>query len=160
MRGLFLTSVVSKTRKNKNRKDIQSSPFQCGGKKGVAVADHTLVLLEMINRNRYLGNDKYLVFIDMTKCFDKLWLEDGILELLRAGLDVTDARIILEMNRRARAVVETPVGNTEEITLENVCKQGTIFAVQIGCLTMERVNGIRSRAVTNFGPDLSIESLT
>ena len=25
---------------------------------------------------------------------------------------------------------------------------------------MERVNGIRSRAVTNFGPDLSIESLT
>ena len=161
-RGLFLTSVVSKAKEKtiKNRNDIQSSPFQCGGKKGVAVADHTLVLLEMINRNRYLGSDTYLVFIDMTKCFDKLWLEDGVLELWRAGLDATDARIILEMNRKARAVIETPVGKTEEIVLDNVCKQGTVFAVQIGCKTMERVNGIRTRAVTCFGPHLNIESLT
>ena len=161
-RGLFITSVVSKVKEKtmKNRNEITSSPFQCGGKKGVAPIDHTLVMLEMIKRNKYLGCDTYLVFIDMKKCFDKLWLEDGVIELWRGGMDEVDARMILEMNRRARAIIETPYGNTKEIILNKVCKQGTVFAVVIGCKVMERVNGIGERAVTCFGPRLRIESLT
>ena len=161
-RGLFITSVVSKVKEKtiRNRNTISSSIFQLGGKKGVAPVDHTLVMLEMINRNRYLGCDTYLVFVDMQKCFDKLWLEDGVLELWRSGMDATDARIILEMNKTARATLDTPVGMIDEIVLKNVCKQGTVYAVLIGCKTMERINGIGGKATTCFGPKLQIESLT
>ena len=161
-RGLFMTNVVSKLKEKtiKNRNQIYSSPYQCGGKKGVSTADHTLTVLETINRNRYLGCDTYLVFVDMVKCFDNLWLEDGILELWRAGLDTVDARMIYEMNKKAKAIIETPCGTTDEITLDKVCKQGTVFAVQIGCKTMERVNGIGGSAVTCLGPDMIIQALT
>ena len=161
-RGLFITNVVSKLKEKtiKNRNQIYSSPYQCGGKKGRSTADHTLTLLETINRNRYLGCDTYLMFVDMIKCFDKLWLEDGIIELWRAGMKAGDARMIYEMNRKAKAIIETPCGTTDEITLYNVCKQGTVFAVQIGCKTMERINGIGEAAVTCLGPGMHIQALT
>ena len=63
-RGLFITSVVSKVKEKtmKSRNEIISSPFQCGGKKGVATIDHTLVMLEMIKRNKYLGGKDFLDF--------------------------------------------------------------------------------------------------
>ena len=123
--------------------------------------DHTLTMLETINRNRFLGCDTYMVFVDMAKCFDKLWLEDGILELWRAGMDPVDARMIYEMNKIARAIIETPCGTTEEaLVLHNVCKQGTVYAVQIGCKIMERINGLGLPLVTCLGPGMVIGALT
>ena len=161
-RGLFITNVVSKLKEKtiKNRNQCQSSPYQCGGKKEVSTADHTLTVLETINRNRYLGCDTYLVFVDMTKCFDKIWLEDGIIEMWKSGMDTVDARMIYEMNKTAKAIIETPCGTTEEIVLNKVCKQGTVYAVQIACKAMERVNGIGETAVTCLGPGMYIMALT
>ena len=74
-------------------------------------------------------------------------------------MDLVDVRMVLEMNRCARTTIETPYGTTTEITLDKICKQGTVFAVDIGCRVMGRINGIGDRAVTCFGSNVEIESL-
>ena len=85
-----------------------------------------------MDRNKYLGTESYIVFIDMMKCFDKLWLEDCVLELWRAGMNPLDARIIYELNKKARAIIETPCGVTDEIPLNRVAKQGTVYEYNLG----------------------------
>ena len=164
-RGLFITNIISKIQekiikeRNSSAWELSTSPFQCGGKKGTSTIDHTLTILELINHNRYLNKETFLLFIDMEKCFDKLWLESGISELWRSGMNSHDANIIYLMNKNAKIVVETPVGETKEFNVRNTVKQGTIYGPLICSKEMELVNKINEKAVTIYSPTLEIESL-
>ena len=79
----------------------------------VSTIDHTLTMIEIVKRNLYLKKPTFIVFVDMKKYFDQLWLEDGIIELWRAGMNKTDLRIILEMNKIAKARIDTTSGMTK-----------------------------------------------
>ena len=164
-RGLFMTNIISKLKENtiKARNDVEweksSSPYQCGGKKGTSTIDHTLTVLEIIHRNTYLGKPTYLLFIDMEKCFDKLWLESGILELWRSGMNVVDANTIYEMNKSASITVDSPVGKTGIIIVENTVKQGTIYGPLVCSKEMEKVNTINAKTITYYGPRVEIETM-
>ena len=48
---------------------------QYGGKKGRSTKDNWLIMA-IIDENKKLGKDTYMIFADAEKCFDKLWLED------------------------------------------------------------------------------------
>ena len=37
-----------------------------------------MTVLAIVERNKYLNQTSYLTFADVQKCFDKLWLEDGV----------------------------------------------------------------------------------
>ena len=106
-RGLFITNLVSKLQervifeRNKKAWDQATSSFQCGGKRGTSTVDHTLTLLELINRNKYLNKETFLLFVDMEKCFDKLWLASGVVELWKSGMMAHDAHPTYCMNRIA-----------------------------------------------------------
>lgn len=161
-RGLFMTNIVGKIKEKviKARNDVAwektASTFQCGGRKGTSTIDHTLTVLEIIQRNKYLGKPTYLVFIDMEKCFDKLWLESGILELWKSGMSVVDANTIYEMNKRASITIDTPIGKTNIITVENTVKQGTIYGPRICSKEMEQINNLGRKTVTHYGPRIEI----
>ena len=83
-RGLFMTNIVGKLKekviksRNEEAWKKSASPFQCGGKKGTSTIDHTLTILETIQRQKYLNKPTYILYVE--KCFDKLCLEDGICE--------------------------------------------------------------------------------
>ena len=164
-RGLFITSVIGKVLekviklKTEEEGNINMSPFQSGGVKGRSIIDNTFAMLAIINRNKYLQRPTYCVFVDLTKCFDKLWLEDCILELERSGMHSKDTQLIYEMNRNANIVIDTPVGKTEHISIKNTVKQGTIYAVIMCGLTTSRVNSLNERVVYSYGPNVEIESL-
>ena len=164
-RGLFMTNIVSKLQekiikaRNRDKWEASTSPFQCGGKKGVSTIDHTMTVLEMIHRNKYLNKSTYLICIDMEKCFDKLWLESGVIELWKSGMNVVDANTLLNMNRKADVIVDSPVGKTNMFTVNNVVKQGTIYGPAICSKEMECVNTSCHKTVSYYGPHIEIESL-
>ena len=123
IRGLFLTNNISKVYekivKNRNAENFKEeiSEWQTGGVVNRATVDNVIIATAIIEQNVYLKNDTYLVLTDAEKCFDKLWLKDGVCELWRCGTDVRDCVMIKKLNEKANIVVKTPVGDTDPFTL-------------------------------------------
>ena len=89
-RGIFLTNIVSKVYEKvkllQNEENIcNMSRMQCAGRKNRSPLDHIITLNAIIEKQRSEKKPTYILFADAEKCFDKLWLEDGLLELHRLG---------------------------------------------------------------------------
>ena len=164
-RGLFLTNNISKVYekivKNRNHEQFCSNitEWQTGGIRCRAPIDNVMVTLAIGERNRYLNKNTYLTFTDAEKCFDKLWLEDGINELWRLGTNVRDCIMIKRMNEIARIVVKTPLGPTREFMVERIVKQGTVYGPQICISSMDKINLLGKDVVTFYGPTLPIKAV-
>ena len=164
-RGLFLTNIVSKiferVIKERNKESFmeQLSPNQTGGVSKRSGIDNLLTVLAIIERNTYLNKTTYLTFADVQKCFDSLWLEDGIKELWMCGVSVRDAITIKNLNSKAMIQIDTPVGKTKEFQVENIVKQGTVYAVDICGAVMAKVNETGHGVRTMYGPELEIGAL-
>ena len=87
-----------------------------------------------------LGTGEYLTFMDSEKCFDKLWLLDGIGDLWRCGTDVRTYIMIKVMNEKAKETVQSPAGETEPFELDNIVRQGTVYGPQICIASMDNIN--------------------
>ena len=163
-RGLFLTNIISKvyerTIKKRNQDSVKvcSSPWQMGGVQKRSPTDNQFITFSIIERNRYLNKPTYIFYADAEKCFDKMWLEDAVIELWMQGTNIRDAVMIKKMNEEARIIIHTPVGDTEEIICENIVRQGTVYGPQLCGVSMARVNGIGRDIVTMYGPNLIIRS--
>ena len=163
-RGLFLTSIVAKTYerviKERNCEKIWNgmSEMQTGGKKKRGPIDNTMVLLSVIERNKYLGKDTYVTFTDIEKCFDNIWLDDAIVDIWRNGMHVRDAIMIKKMNERAQATVITPFGETEEFEVRSTVKQGGVSSVALCCSSLDRVNKIGRKIITMYGADIEVNA--
>ena len=125
-----------------------------------ATIDVTMTMLAIIEQNRYLKRNTYLVFTDAEKCFDKLWLLDGICELWRCGTDVRDCVMIKKLNEKAEIVVKTPVGDTEPFQLFDIVRQGSVYGPQICISSMDKINLIGKDAGTYYDPDLLLKAGT
>ena len=163
-RGLFLTNIVSKlyekTIKNRNEQNLNKgiSENQNGGKSGRAPIDVVMLLLAIIERNIYLGNDTYLTFTDIEKCFDNLWLDDCIVDVWKNGMQTSDAVMTRRMNDKSKVKVETPFGVTNEIQLKSVVKQGGVAGVTLCCSSIDSINKGGRKIVTMYGPELEINA--
>ncbi len=159
-RGLFLTNVISKIIeriiKKRNVDEKRADEMQNGGKRRRAPIDNQMMVWSIVERNKYLHQDTYLVFIDMEKCFDKIWLDDGIIELWKEGTDVKDAVVVKKMNETSIATVRTPVGETKAIELKNIVRQGTVSGPDICCASTGAVNRMGRKLITMYGPDIEI----
>ena len=162
-RGLFVTNLVSKVYekiiKERNRERAKVSPMQTGGIEGKSAIDNTMIMLAVAERNKYLNKPTFLTFADVKKCFDKLWLEDGVRELWRNGMSTRDCVAVKKMNEVAEAIVATPVGNTEPLKLENTVRQGTVNGPPICAAVMDTINSIGYDTITHYGPYLIIKTL-
>ena len=79
-----------------------------------------------------------MIFADAEKCFDKLRLEDCVVDLVGAGMREKEAAVVYRMNKMARPRVGTPYGETEEIVADRIVKQGTVYGPQLCCSSTER----------------------
>ena len=72
-RGLFITNNVSKLydkvkmERNKEKLNRGISKHQCGGMTGKSTVDHTMTLNAVIDYNRYIGSETFIVFADAYK---------------------------------------------------------------------------------------------
>ena len=75
-------------------------------------------------------------------------------ELAEAGMPRGEAFYIYLMNKRVKAVVETPIGLTEAFKLEEIVKQGTVNAVDLCCVSTDRINKLH-----DDGPKLTVSGV-
>ena len=163
-RGLFLTNNVSKIYekivKERNSDDFTEgiSEWHTGGVSERSTVDTMMTMTAVIEQNIYLRQNTYLTFTDAEKCFDKLWLLDGVCELWRCGTDVRDCVMIKKLNERAEVVVKTPVGDTEPFHLTDIVRQGSVYGPQICVASMDKINKMGKDIGTYYSPDLIIRA--
>jgi hypothetical protein len=147
-RGLFLTNIVSKIAekliKNRRKETVESnlSAFQCGGVKKRGTVDNHIIVNSAIEEARERNENIYILFADLQKCFDELWLKDCIKDIAEAGMPAAEAMYIFKMNETVRAKVDTPIGLTEEFELKEIVRQGTVSAVDLCAVSTDKINRI------------------
>ena len=163
--GLFLTNNASKVYervvKERNKENFIKgiTEWATGGVNNRAPVDNVMTTTAIIEQNKYLKRNTYLIFTDAEKCFDKLWLKDGISELWRCGTDVRDCVMIKKLNEQAEITVKTPVGNTEPFHLNEIVRQGSVYGPQICIASMDKINLMGKDIKTYYSPDLIIQAV-
>ena len=64
-----------------------------------------LITNSVVEEFRFERKDLYLLFADLEKCFDQLWLKDCIREIHEAGMSAGEAIYLSYMNKTVNAVV-------------------------------------------------------
>ena len=162
-RGLFITNVISKVYEKilKKRNSINGiSWFQCGGQKNRSTIDHVMTRMAIIDKQKFLNKKTYLVFLDAEKCFDKLWLKACVIEMWKAGHCIQDSAMVYKLNKEANVVIETPVGTSKEIEINEVVRQGTIYGPQLCCISTDKVNNMLNKPSYIYSSNINIEALT
>ena len=131
-RGIFLTIILYKVFEKLIMKRLPSvmknvNLLQAGGRKLRGPADQTFILRSLINHALYLGKSIIVTCYDYKQCFDKLWLQEAILSLVRLGLPAEYAKLMYRLNEISSISVKTPFGHTERFTANDITKQGTVM---------------------------------
>ena len=163
-RGIFLTSVIGKVFEKvalrKIEGDIKLGTFQNGGRKERSTKDNILGVMAVIDRNKYNNKETCLILADAEKCFAKPWLEDCLVDIVKPGLREREALHMYTLNEKARIKIDALFGETEQITVENTVKQGTIFGPILCCGSMAEMNNIgETKASRRLTKDDDIEAL-
>ena len=164
-RGIFITSNMSKlfekVIKERNREKLEKkiTRFQNGAMKGRGARDNLMILQAIMDYNRQIGNNVYILITDAEKSFDKLWLEDCCNSLYEIGMEVNEIQVIEELNTNIKAKIDTPYGMTEEIKIREAVKQGSVTGPILCIAETDQVNRINERTVSTIGPNIVIESL-
>ena len=77
--------------------------------------DNWIILRAIINNNRRLRKNTYMIMADAEKCFDKLWLQHCLVDMKEAGMIEREIQMLYNLNKRAEIKIQTPVGETKEI---------------------------------------------
>ena len=163
-RGLFITSTISKVyekiKQKRNNEEFEKkvSKYQCGGRKEKSTIDHILTLNTIIDYNKYINSETYILFADAYKCFDRLNLKECINEYYKI-VGAREAIQIYEMNKKGKAVVKTPMGETEPIEVNEVVRQGTITGPKLCSNDTDKVNKIGHKQITTIGPNIKVRTL-
>ena len=138
-RGITLSSNMGKLYEriinNRAKKKVQISDMQGGGKKGANTVDHILTLQELIRK----GKDAYITFLDVTKAYDKAWIEGIMYVLERRGLKDENWLKIKQLNTDLKAQVKTKHGLTREIHMKDNIKQGGVLSVLMYATLMDEI---------------------
>ena len=105
----------------------------------------------IIEHQRAQKLNTYIFFADAFKCFDKLWLKDCLLEMYNLGYDPDTLKILYEMNKETDIIIRTPVGNTDNMQVKEVAKQGIIFGPIMCCAETFTVNSIGEEVKYSYG---------
>ena len=141
-RGLFLTNVISKVFESAvdGIGTVCFDRHQNGGQKRRGGVDNWMLVRALIDEGRRLKQPVYFFFADLVKCFDRLWLRDCLNDLHDCGMREREIGLLYKLNEKAHFKVDTPAGKTEEIIVEEIVKQGTIFGPKLCCGSTGKVN--------------------
>ena len=77
---------------------------------------------------KYTNKKLYAEYFDLKKCFDKMVLINIMAGLWDSGIKGRIYRNIYKVNQKAVIRIKTAVGNTEEIEIGEILKQGSVIA--------------------------------
>ena len=116
------------------------SDAQAGGIKGRATTDHILILKELVHIAKQGKKNIILTYLDVTKAYDKAWL-DGILYVLhKQGITNRLWQIVKNLNSNLKTSIQTKHGPTRQINIKDSIRQGGVLSVTLYALLMDEIN--------------------
>ena len=132
-RGITLSSnmgkLVERVIANRINKIIQITDNQAGGRKNRATVDHIVTINNIIQRNKATKQPTIICFLDVTKAYDKAWLEAIMYSMHKSGVITGEWQITKELSNNLTAKVQTKYGTTREIQIKDSIKQGGVLSV-------------------------------
>ena len=163
-RGLFITNVVNKVYEKIKMEQYDEeinrgiSKYQCGGKKERSAVDHVMTLNAIIEYNKSIGSETYVLFADAYKCFDKLNLKNCIIDMYE-DIGAEEAMKLYKLNENGKAIIKTPMGDIGPIDANEIVRQGTITGPKLCCKNTDKINKIGKKCITYIGPNIRTETL-
>ena len=143
-RGITLASNVGKLFErmvnNRATTKAQMTDAQAGGKKGRATVDHLLAFKEAVNAARSQKLPFYATFLDVTKAYDKAWIDAILYVMYKRGVNSKLWQIIKKLNENLTANIHTKYGPTRKITIKDSIRQGGVLSVLQYALLMDEIN--------------------
>ena len=132
-RGITLSSnsgkLFERIINNRIKEVINMTPNQGGGIKGKSTADHLLRIINFIKANKLKKQKPILVFLDVTKAYDKAWNKAIMYALDSSGVKGKDWTITKKLNENLTASIKTQHGYTRQIHIKDSIRQGGILSV-------------------------------
>ena len=115
---------------NRIKDEIRMTEAQAGGQAGKSTADHINILNSIINHSkRKQKQNIYIAFLDVTKAYDKAWLNAIMYTVHKNGLEGKNWKIVKELNSNLTAKVRTKYGLTRTIQIRDSIRQGGVLSV-------------------------------
>ena len=143
-RGITLASnfgkVFERIINNRILPNINMSEAQAGGQKGKSTTDHLLILKNNINKIKQEKKTAYIAFLDVTKAYDKAWLDAIMYVMNKEGTPLNMWKIIKDLNTKLTARLKTKYGLTRRINIKDSIRQGGVLSVIQYALIMDEIN--------------------
>ena len=155
-RGITVASNVGKVYEriinNRALKHINITDAQAGGKEGRSTTDHLLILKEIINTQKRKKKPLLLTYLDVTKAYDKAWLDGIMYALHNNGVIGPTWNIIRKLNQGLKAKIKTKDGITREINIKDSIRQGGVLSVLQYATVMDEI--AKEIQKTNIGIEI------
>ena len=119
---------------------IKITEEQAGGRKGSATVDHILRTKELIRLNKLNKKTTYITFLDVTKAYDKAWLDAIMYTMDKQGCNGAIWNLTDKLNQNLTATIRTSIGQTRTIRINNSIRQGGVLAVTQYAALMDEIN--------------------
>ena len=108
--------------------------------KGRATVDHILILKELVNICKMNKREAILVYLDVTKAYDKAWLDAIMYVLHKQGVSNTTWLLVKKLNSNLKTTIMTKHGPTRKIEIKDSIRQGGVLSVILYALLMDEIN--------------------
>ena len=116
---------------------------QAGGRKQEATRDHLMRLKNTINHiKKNKRKHAYVAFLDVTKAYDKAWIDAILYVMQKEGVDLKTWKTIKSLNENLSATIFTEYGSTRRISIRDSIRQGGVLSVIQYALLMDEINKI------------------
>ena len=143
-RGLSKSSnfgkVFERIHDRRIKPKVKITEAQAGGKKGSSTIDHLIVLSDLVTSAKNQGKSIYLTYLDVTKAYDKAWIEAIMYILYKEGLTDNHWTIVKKLNENLTARIKTKHGLTRKITIKDSLRQGGVLSVICYGAQMDEIN--------------------
>lgn len=155
-RGITLSSNMGKLFEriinNRIQDKIQITDEQGGGRSKRSTIDHLNILNTLIDKNKKDKKPTMITFLDVTKAYDKAWIEALINVLYKQGIKDSTWLVCKELNKNLTARIMTQHGLTREIKITDSIRQGGVLSVIMYALLMDEIT--KETRKQNIGENL------
>ena len=106
----------------------------------MSTTDHILKIKELINHNKTNRKNTYITFLDVTKAYDKAWLDAIMYVMNKQGCEGATWNLTHRLNQNLTATIRTKHGMTRPININNSIRQGGVLAVTQYATLMDEIN--------------------
>ena len=143
-RGITLASNIGKMYEriinNRVAESIEMTQAQAGGQKGRSTTDHILIIKELMQKAKEDKKPIYIAFLDVTKAYDKAWLDAIMYVMHKTGLRDSLWQVVKNLNENLTAKLQTKYGLTRDINIKDSIRQGGVLSVVQYALLIDEIN--------------------